>query len=109
MTIVSERTLKAMTAYSAGKMKPTQITQNIVDPCLSQMQCEKLVIVEPKFLIRFYVAENVLDIKYIRTISLFLNIGQGYSYRSLGSQIMHSGGRVGGAYENMAGADYGIG
>ena len=44
MMIASIRTLKAMPAYSAGKMKLTQITQNIVDLCLSQMQCEKLVI-----------------------------------------------------------------
>ena len=51
----------------------------------------------------------ILDIKYIRTISLLLNIGQGYSYRSLGSKNMYSGGRVGRAKENMAGADYGIG
>ena len=40
---------------------------------------------------------------------MFLDIGQGYSYRSLGSHFMYSGGRVGGAHENMAGADYGIG
>ena len=69
MMIVSVRTLKAMTAYSAGKMKRTQITQNIVDLCLSQMQFEKLVITVLNLLIDNQV---YLDRKYICNIALLV-------------------------------------
>ena len=106
MMIVSVWTLKAMTAYSVGKMKRTQITQNIVDLCLSQMQCEKLVITVLNLLIDNQV---YLDSKYICNIALLVNIDQRYNYRSWRLQNSYSGGEVGRAQGNIAGADYGTG
>ena len=105
MMIVSIRTLKALPAYSAGRMKRTQITQSIVDLCLSQMRCEKLVIT----VLILLIDNHYLDMTYSCNIGLHVNIGQAYSYRSWGRQNSYSGGEVGRAQGNIAGADYGTG
>ena len=105
MMIVSIRTLKAMPAHSAGRMKRTQVAQSIVDLCLSQMRCEKLVIT----VLILLIDNHYLDITYGCNIELHVNIVQGYSYRSWGLQNSYSGGEVGRAQGNLAGVDYGTG
>ena len=50
-----------------------------------------------------------LDSKYICNIALLVNIDQRYNYRSWRLQNSYSGGEVGRAQGNIAGADYGTG
>ena len=74
------------------------------------MQCEKLVIIVLNHLVDNHVAKKYyLDITYSCNIQLLVTLGQGYDYRSWRLQNSYSGGEVGRAQGNIAGADYGTG
>ena len=73
------------------------------------MQCEKLVIIVLNLLVDNHVAKKYLDITYSCNIQLLVTLGQGYDYRSWRLQNSYSGGEVGRAQGNIAGADYGTG
>ena len=69
------------------------------------MQCEKLVII----VLNHLVDNHYLDITYSCNIQWLVTLGQGYDYRSWRLQNSYSGGEVGRAQGNIAGADYGTG